>query len=170
MCDESVEPTELDVLKNISLETTEDKVRYINQHLREDMKWLAFAAVQYQKGKKAEVDGKPDCFSFLQIPLQDSALVRSRAVLDFLRAKSDKNRNYYLRQFIPESAKWSLPVDEVLDEWYLFVSGRLLHMGKSRDQNKAFPGNVDWESHENLLVLTNKVIEGLNLTNGILIL
>lgn len=118
------------------------------------MKYLAFAAMESSRPGAAH----------WQVPLQDSALVRGRTVLDFLLHKPGNARSFSIHDFIDKDCE--LPKCELPSRWVGFISERLAHLGKKREPTDDFdqwpdrkPGEVKGDDRlERLARLTVAVL------------
>jgi len=94
---------------------------FLRAHLGHDMKYLAFAAVEFSRPESEHY----------QIALQDSALVRGRSLIDFFRPGTTKDN---LREQLFYDVGVAAPTRDVLGEkWFKFISGRLSHSGRNRE-------------------------------------
>lgn len=100
---------------------------FLRKHFGHEMKHLAFAVVEFSR---------PDAQRFV-VPVHDSALVRGRSVLDFLDRRADK-RSVSIHDFLDPSHSSVPPKCPLAQRWIDFISGRLAHVGRNRENSDDF--------------------------------
>lgn len=101
--------------------------KFLRKHFGHEMKQLAFAVVEFSR---------PDAQRFA-VPLQDSALVRGRSMLDFLDRPASK-KSVSIHDFLDPSHSSKLPKCPLAQRWIDFISGRLAHVGRNRENSDDF--------------------------------
>jgi hypothetical protein len=102
---------------------------YLKTHVALDLKQLAYATAEF----RLHLGKDP-----LEVPLQDSALTRGRALLDFMRTPDHPENVRIADYYVSSSAPgWT----DLCKRWFKFVSDRVSHMGADRSVgDRKWPG------------------------------
>jgi hypothetical protein len=103
------------------------KAAYLRKHIGHEVKYFAFAVAEFRR---------PDAGRWA-VPLQDSALVRGRSLLDFLLHRGKDNR-VSIFDFLADDNEEELQKCQLAERWFGFISGRQSHVGKNRESNDDF--------------------------------
>lgn len=103
---------------------------WLRKHVAHEMRHLVFAAAHFTDAGLADSNHMKDG---LAVALQDSALVRGRAMIDFLVKEGSPNLCWHLFNFYPDPD--DRPVEDPMAvAWFKFISGRTSHLGKNREE------------------------------------
>ena len=92
-------------------------VGYLRKHVGHEIQWLAFAVAEFEEGSRHEV------------PLQDSALVRARTLLEFFTNR----KGYGIKDFY----RGGVRKDRFKDPWYEWICTRLAHLEPGRETGES---------------------------------
>ena len=90
---------------------------YLRKHVGHEIQFFAFAVVEFEEG------------SWHEVPPQDSALVRTRALLEFFTNRKE----YGIKDF----HRGGVRKDQLKDPWYEWISTRLAHLGLGRETGES---------------------------------
>src|SRR5665811_971525 len=108
--------------------TSYPSVAYLRKHVGHEIQYFSFAVSEFEEGSEHEV------------PLQDSALVRARGLLEFFTNR----KRYGIKDFYGRG----VPKRRLEEHWYKWISTRLAHLEPERATGVGHEGHDQWPHAE----------------------
>lgn len=122
--------------------TPEDYVYEIRTHLLYELKWLIYAASQYEGQGAREFD----------VALIDSAAVHARNLLEF--AEEDKDARHFTLASLGGTPGR-------LEDWALWVNNRVMHMMLREHAKPSWPDGLTNDDPHRLMAMAGAVLKRL---------
>jgi len=92
---------------------------WLRKHVGHEIQWFAFAVAEFREGHRHEV------------PLQDSALMRARSLLEFFTNRRKDGIGDFYRAGVEKR------MINPKDRWYKWICDRLAHLGPERETGQS---------------------------------
>jgi len=126
------------------MQSNNDLIYQINTHLLYELKWMIFAATEFQK-----------CQDQSYVAFIDSASIHARNLFEFVSKNSPKN-------FTLAALGGS---DAGRRDWETFLNNRVTHMYGREGVRPGWPDGLDNQRDDKLIVMAQTVLDLLE-TNG----